>query len=386
MATKSVPEYRFYTAITTLKSNQYLSTDFTQSWLRLNEITELHKFTLIKREKEFIRTVEKLAISTKIVTNASFMMHPKKRKAGAKDDYETKAAKARGKKKKLEDSKKRAELLVQHLQPYIREAVESFENRLKHYARTCLKHLFPVSHDRIHNKCSSRMSHEVLFILCFRSIRREESTESSTNNCFKKIMKGDYEWPNGVAGLERRTAEGPERRKSYCQRVNVPASVRIDAAEGVVYFRSYYRRPKKKATTFLFVPTPSLKWRHIHINHKTLSVITSQKYPGNTYREQVEVFHHVFDLSTFGYSSFDDIVNDREIKLNCTAQSDGHGIALQFVRRKATSRLNFNYIKMHLIGSLVCLSSRSKDMGTLAVAYDMTVQIQAIMDTDETHL
>ncbi|KAI8967903.1 hypothetical protein BDF20DRAFT_195597 [Mycotypha africana] len=37
------------------------------------------------------------------------------------------------------------------------------------------------------------------------------------------------------------------------------------------------------------------------------------------------------------YSSVDDIVNDREIKLNCTAQSDGHGITLQFVRRKATS-------------------------------------------------
>ncbi|KAI8968405.1 hypothetical protein BDF20DRAFT_793511, partial [Mycotypha africana] len=26
--------------------------------------------------------------------------------------------------------------------------VENSENRLKHYARTCLKHLFPVSHDR----------------------------------------------------------------------------------------------------------------------------------------------------------------------------------------------------------------------------------------------
>ncbi|KAI8979156.1 hypothetical protein BDF20DRAFT_835214 [Mycotypha africana] len=87
----------------------------------------------------------------------------KKRKARAKDDYETKAAKARGKKKKLEDSKKRAELLVQHLQAYIRGSslkthpmkgysdslaaacltlattsanfmVENFENRLKHYA------------------------------------------------------------------------------------------------------------------------------------------------------------------------------------------------------------------------------------------------------------
>ncbi|KAI8977462.1 hypothetical protein BDF20DRAFT_821169 [Mycotypha africana] len=82
---------------------------------------------------------------------------------------------------------------------------------------------------------------------------------------------------------------------------------------------------------------PSLKWRHIHINHKTLSIITSQKYPGNTYREQVEVFHRIFNLYTFGYSSVDDIVNDREIKLKCTAQSDGHGITLQFVRRKATS-------------------------------------------------
>ncbi|KAI8971607.1 hypothetical protein BDF20DRAFT_825415 [Mycotypha africana] len=64
--------------------------------------------------------------------------------------------------------------------------VENFENRLKHYARTCLKHLFPVSHDRIHNNCSSRVFHEVLFILCSRSIRKEKSTESSTNTASKR--------------------------------------------------------------------------------------------------------------------------------------------------------------------------------------------------------
>ncbi|KAI8991670.1 hypothetical protein BDF20DRAFT_950608 [Mycotypha africana] len=64
--------------------------------------------------------------------------------------------------------------------------VENFENRLKHYARTCLKHLFPVSHDRIHNNCSSRVSHEVLFILCSRNIRKEKSTESSTNTASKR--------------------------------------------------------------------------------------------------------------------------------------------------------------------------------------------------------
>ncbi|KAI8984775.1 hypothetical protein BDF20DRAFT_408436 [Mycotypha africana] len=94
---------------------------------------------------------------------------------------------------------------------------------------------------------------------------------------------------------------------------------------------------QKKPRLFSLIRTPSLKWHHIHINHKTLSIITSQKYPRNTYREQVEVFHCVFYLYTFGYISVNDIVNDREIKLNCTAQSDGHGITLQFVRRKATS-------------------------------------------------
>jgi hypothetical protein len=59
---------------------------------------------------------------------------------------------------------------------------------------------------------------------------------------------------------------------------------------------------KEKQKLFSFTLNPSLKWRHISINNKSLVSNTGIKTLGNSYSESLQMFHQVFDFKRFSYN------------------------------------------------------------------------------------
>ncbi|KAI9254105.1 hypothetical protein EDC94DRAFT_243142 [Helicostylum pulchrum] len=94
---------------------------------------------------------------------------------------------------------------------------------------------------------------------------------------------------------------------------------------------------KEKPKLFSFTPKPSLKWRNISINNKSLASNSGIKNLGNSYSESLEMFDQIFDFKRFGYKSIDDLKNANSTGKDlfaCFAQTDGHSISLQFVRKR----------------------------------------------------
>ncbi|KAI9266250.1 hypothetical protein EDC94DRAFT_516155 [Helicostylum pulchrum] len=58
---------------------------------------------------------------------------------------------------------------------------------------------------------------------------------------------------------------------------------------------------KEKPKLFSFTPKPSLKWRNISINNKSLASNAGIKNLGNSYSESLEMFDQVFDFKRFDY-------------------------------------------------------------------------------------
>jgi len=58
--------------------------------------------------------------------------------------------------------------------------------------------------------------------------------------------------------------------------------------------------PLDKPRNFSLVPTPSLRWKYISINCRSLATIVKKK-SGTTYKENIEQFYSTFDFKKFGF-------------------------------------------------------------------------------------
>lgn len=88
---------------------------------------------------------------------------------------------------------------------------------------------------------------------------------------------------------------------------------------------------------FSLLPTPSLRWRHILVNAKSLASNTKGTSYVGGYQGELELFHDIFDFSNFGYDSLQelkDAPNNGEDIFNVTVHTDGFGVSVHFVKRK----------------------------------------------------
>ncbi|KAI9309771.1 hypothetical protein BX666DRAFT_2050499 [Dichotomocladium elegans] len=280
----------------------------------------------------------------------------KKRKAGAKDDYETKAAKARGKKKKLEDSKKRAEqdvvcsscgkaghsrssspLCLNYKPPkdvLLRQLFEdafaqvATENiiKLAEFTRQVVYRAQLFVNYYITDNYETTTGHPYLYeqnfwysickLILGKRVRNRQYMDMSVTLAFDDFKS---KFPTIVYSLKTHPMKG------YSDSL-AAACVTLATTYSNFIVENFENRLKHYARTCLKHLFPEHKKREIDriVNEYCFKKIMKGDY---------EWPNGVAGLER----SVDDIVNDREIKLNCTAQSDGHGITLQFVRRKATS-------------------------------------------------
>ncbi|KAG2192507.1 hypothetical protein INT46_008449, partial [Mucor plumbeus] len=92
--------------------------------------------------------------------------------------------------------------------------------------------------------------------------------------------------------------------------------------------------PLDKPRNFSLVPTPSLRWKYISINCRSLATIVKKK-SGTTYKENIEQFYSTFDFKKFGFENLEELLSpESKVRFMCSMMTDGFGACFVFARCK----------------------------------------------------
>lgn len=164
--------------------------------------------------------------------------------------------------------------------------------------------------------------------------------------CWEIITNGNPEWPIKQFDLVSicKTAEVSTLCDELREKLPLPPTIGILASAPSKFvptlsfiiaeiekLAASCNDPKKMPRSFPLMPKPSLHWRYVHINAKTLSSLTKTKSDG-TYQGNVNAFYSIFDFQKFGYRSVEEVIAG-ENKFTCFILSDGFGICFGFARK-----------------------------------------------------